>query len=156
MRRTGTLRRIFLPLIALVLLFACASAGHAMSAEAVWPEASGKKVDKDGKLVVDLSHKDQGYVMVRVSKKSSKKYKLRVTHDDTKLMYDISANEKYMVCPLQLGNGKYTLELFENVKSNKYSSEGKVKVKAELGDKYAAFLFPNPYVDYDLMTAAVK
>ena len=40
------------------------------------PEASGKTVKKDGKLTIDCSHMDQGYIMVK-GKKSSKRLKVQ-------------------------------------------------------------------------------
>lgn len=156
MQRGRILRWMLPALCALVMLFALSCTGYAMSADAVWPEASGSEVEEDGKLVVDSSHIDQGYVMVRIDEGSKNNFKLRLTYEKTQLMYDIASDASYMVCPLQLGEGKYTLELFENVKKNKYSAEGKVKLKAEFDDANVAFLFPNPYVDYDIMTAAVQ
>ena len=47
-------------------------------AEVLMPEASGKKVQKDGKLLVDSSNSADGYIMVR-TKKDNKRMKLRVT-----------------------------------------------------------------------------
>ena len=41
-----------------------------------------------------------------------------------KLTYDLNTSGDYEVFPLQLGDGSYTVELFENVSGKKYSAEG--------------------------------
>ena len=58
--------------------------------------------------------------------------------------------------PLQLGDGSYTVELFENVSGKKHSAEGKVSVNVKLDDPYAPFLGPNQYVNYTPDTEAVQ
>lgn len=123
-------------------------------AEVLMPE-SGSKTKKNGSLVVDYSHIDQGYVMVKGAK-GKKKLKLRVKYEDTTLTYDINTSGEYEVLPLQFGSGKYTFALYKNVSGKKYAEEGKVTLKAEIPDELTAFLYPNQYVDYTADTAAVK
>ena len=152
MRKFGFLRLI-LPLIVLFALWcACVSA----FGEAVWPEASGDDVKTNGKLVIDVSHKEQGYVMACISSSSSKRLKLRVTYGDVKLNYDLNGDGSYEIFPLQMGSGKYVFSLFMNTKGKKYSSEGKIEVSVKLENENAAYLVPNQYVNYGYMTAAVQ
>ena len=73
-----------------------------------------------------------------------------------KLTYDLNTSGDYEVFPLQLGDGSYTVELFENVSGKKYSAEGKVSVNVKLDDPYAPFLGPNQYVNYTPDTEAVQ
>lgn len=155
MRRFGILRA-GVPWLILLLLFTCAAVGHAASSDAVWPTAAGKDVKKSGKLVVDLSDASQGYFMARVTKAGKRGFKLRVTCGKTKLTYDLNREGEYEAFPLQLGSGKYEIALYQNVKGTKYSSEGKVSLKVSLKDENAAFLLPNQYVNYQLLTAAVQ
>jgi hypothetical protein len=85
-------------LCALVMLFALSCTGYAMSADAVWPEASGSEVEEDGKLVVDSSHIDQGYVMVRIDEGSKNNFKLRLTYengDTAKIEASLPVREGY-------------------------------------------------------------
>ena len=58
------------------------------------PEASGKTVKKDGKLTIDCSHMDQGYVMVK-GKQSSKRLKVQVSTAGAKLNYDLNGDGDY-------------------------------------------------------------
>ena len=155
MHRSGILRTGFVIFMLTLLLFAVGIAAHASSEDAVWPEASGTAIKADGKLVVDNSHMDQGYVMCCVSSPSKHRMKMRMVHNGQQLTYDLDNEGEYEVFPLQLGSGKYEIALFENVKGSKYSSAGKVVVSVDLTDENAAFLVPNQYVSYVQTTNAV-
>ena len=69
-------------------------------AEVLMPEATGKKVQKDGKLLVDSSNCSEGYIMVR-TKKDNKRMKLRITMGGSSLNYDINSDGNFEVFPLQ-------------------------------------------------------
>ena len=119
------------------------------------PEASGKTVKKDGKLTIDCSHMDQGYIMVK-GKKSSKRLKVQISTAGAKLNYDLNGEGNYEVFPLQFGSGKYQIALFENASGKKYAKEGTVKLNVKMPDELSCFLYPNQYVSYDENTACVQ
>ena len=144
---------------ALLLLALCAVmavSALANSEDAVWPESPGDDVEINGKMVVDYSHMEDGYVMVCTSQPTNKKLKLRISRDKTQFMYDLNNEGEYEAFPLQLGSGTYDIALFENASGNKYSSGGKVTLKAKLVDENAAYLVPNQYVLYDKDSVTVK
>lgn len=154
MRRQLGIHRVTVALIA-TLLLAGMAAGYALLAGVIWPEASGDKRYSDGSLTVDASHTADGYIMVKGPETKSK-LKVRVARGDVVFTYDLNGSGEYEVLPLQLGSGSYSCSLYKNVKGNKYSTAGKVSLKAELGDENAAFLCPNQYVNYTADTAAVQ
>ena len=119
------------------------------------PEASGKTVKKDGKLTIDCSHMDQGYIMVK-GKQSSKRLKVQISTAGAKLNYDLNGEGNYEVFPLQFGSGKYQIALFENASGKKYAKEGTVKLNVKMPDELSCFLYPNQYVSYDENTACVQ
>ncbi len=143
-RRTG----IRCVAVALLLCFFTICA-----AEVLMPQ-EGKTVKKDGSLTIDMSNKDEGYVLVKAAK-GKKKLKVRVTMGDNTLNYDLNNSGEYEVFPLQYGNGKYTFTLYRNVSGKKYSEEGKITVKAEMADENRCFLYPNQYINYTAETPAV-
>ena len=152
--RTRKAYRPALAVLALCLVFAVVMA--LASEKAVWPDPSGTDVRTNGKLIIDCSHMDQGYVMARISESTSHAMKLRVTFKGGQLMYDINNDGDFETFPLQLGSGSYEFSLFENVKGSKFSAEGKITLSVELEDEYAAFLVPNQYVCYDEESEVVK
>ena len=155
MRDYGMFRKCLALLPPLLLLIAFGTLGLASSDDAVWPESSGTVVETDGKLVIDASHMDQGYVMCRVSEPTDKALKMRVTFNNSVLDYDLTNTGDYEVFPLQLGSGNYDFALYENKSGGKYTSEGKITLMAQLADENAAFLVTNQYVDYVRETNAV-
>ena len=134
-------------------LFLCV-AGNAVC-DALFPRADGTEVKKSDGLTVDLSHADQGYVMVK-GKTTKKKLKLRVTKDDMTLNYDVDNTGEFEVIPLQMGNGNYRLALYKNVQGKQYAEEGKVNLKVSMEDELSCFLYPNQYVWYEEDSPAVQ
>ena len=148
----GMGKKRFVICAALVLVICAAIAAVAIGLKL--PEASGKKVEKNGKMTIDCSNMSEGYIMVK-GKKSSKRLKLQIATAGAKLNYDINSNGEYEVFPLQFGNGKYQVSLYENASGKKYSKEGSVKLSVKMKDELSCFLYPNQYVNYDEKTACV-
>ena len=119
------------------------------------PEATGQTVKTDGKMIIDCSNMSEGYIMVK-AKKTTKRLKLQIATSGAKLNYDLNSDGEYEVFPLQFGNGKYQISLFENVSGKKYSKEGTVKLSVKMPDELSCFLYPNQYVSYNENTACVQ
>ena len=139
-------RRSWARALGLVLVGICLACGAwALLEGVIWPE-EGDRVSSDGSLTMDYSHASQGYVLARAS--SSKRLKLRVSKGDTTLPYDLNGEGEYEVFPLQLGDGKYSWTLYENVTGNSYAQAGGMSFSVELEDVNAPFLCPNQYVNF--------
>ena len=124
-------------------------------AEVLMPEATGKKVQKDGKLLVDSSNCSEGYIMVR-TKKDNKRMKLRITMGGSSLNYDINSDGNFEVFPLQFA-GRNSDPVWRNVEGKKYKEVGKVVVQPkDMTDELRCFLYPNQYVNYTADTECVK
>ena len=156
MVRRGVLRAGIPAALILLLCLLCCAAAQASSMDAIWPESPGYDVRTDGKLVIDASNIDKGYVMVRTSEPTKHALKVTVSQGKWQLIYELNSDGEYEAFPLQNGSGDYEFALFENVKGKKFSSEGKVVVNAQLYTEDAAYLVPNQYVDYELWTSAVQ
>lgn len=139
-------------LLILLSIFLCSSMGLC---EAKWPAEPGKSLKKNGKLRLDLSNTSEGYFLASIQKTSKKRMKLRVKKGKETLTYDLNGNAEFEVFPLQLGDGKYEILLYEQVSGKKYSSAGKVSVNVKLNDPEAAFYYPNQYVNYTQQTEPV-
>ena len=148
----GVKKLLAVCLAALLLTFV--AAGLALLG-GVWPEASGDKVLKKGSMTVDASHAEQGYIMVR-AKAGAKKLKLRISKGKETYTYDLNGQEEYEVFPLQLGSGRYSVSLYKNVKSNRYSKDSEITLNVTLEREDAAFLCPSQYVSYTPDSPAVQ
>lgn len=120
----------------------------------VWPEPSAEIEYKKGGFLIDASHADEGYVMVK-HEGSNSGLKLRVSSGGMTYTYDVNNDGEYEVIPLQLGSGSYTCSLYRNVKSNKYTKEAEMSLSVELADPDMPFRGPSQYVNYSQDTNAV-
>lgn len=132
-------------------LFLCLLMHFAMAM--LLPEASNTVVYKKGGALVDASHSDQGYVMVK--RQSKKAQKMRISLGKAVMTYNLNNAGEFEVFPLQLGDGKYKVEVFEQVKGDKYSPAASMSFSAKIADDSFPFLYPNQYVWYDASTEAV-
>ena len=137
----------------ILLLILCISGS--LAAGAKWPSGSSKGQKSDSKLRVDTTNLSEGYFMAKVGSKCKNRLKLRVVFGKETLTYDLNTSGDWEVFPLQFGSGKYEISLWENVSGKKYSSAGKISVKASLSREDGAFLYPNQYVNYTEKTEAV-
>ena len=143
-----------IPLFFAVLCFiAAASSVHAA---AKWPaEPNTSLMSVSGKLKADLSNASEGYFLASLTSPNPHKMKLRVTKGDETLTYDLNGEAKFEIFPFQLGSGFYDISLYENVSGKKYAQAGTVALNVNLTREDIAFLYPNQYVNYTQLSAAV-
>lgn len=155
MRVFDKMRRVIAAYAATLLFAAGACAVALLIADAVWPEASGDDVKTKGEFTIDCSDVGNGYFMAKREACSSG-LKLRVSKGGAVYTYDLNRSGRYEVFPLQLGEGTYKCTLYRNVKGNKYAKDAEITLDVDLNDKYAPYLVPNQYVDYELESLAVQ
>jgi len=118
--------------------------------------SEGKKgvFSKSG-AVIDYGNASQGYVMVKY-KESDKRLKVRVTQGKKIIHYDLNGRGEYEVFPLQLGDGKYKIQVFQAAKGkDKYAQVASTTITVKLDDPHLPYLYPNQYVNYTSASAAV-
>ncbi len=118
------------------------------------PEASNEVVYQDGGATVDASHSDQGYIMLK--RKSKKAQKARISLGKENYTYDLRNDGEFEVFPLQMGDGKYKVEVFEQVSGKKYSPTSALSFSATLTNQDLTFLYPSQFVQYTGDSAAVS
>lgn len=115
----------------------------------VIPEAvaSGDAETRCDSAVIDHSHLEDGYVMVRCTDETDKRLKVLVKGPTTTYSYNLP-REQWTVFPISDGSGNYQIGIYKNVTGSKYSTLLTANVTAQLRDEFAPFLRPNQYVDY--------
>ena len=113
------------------------------------PVASGRRVERNTKAIIDYSNTTDGYVMVKWRTQTNKQLRVQVTGpSDTTYTYVINANDTFEVFPLSDSNGKYTVGVFEQVSGGRYAKACSVDFTVTLKDEFAPFLRPNQYVNF--------
>lgn len=69
---------------------------------------------------IEYTRVAEGLADVLYNTSSTKKIKLMVKHDDFKYVYNLKSQALYVPFPLQMGNGSYNLDIYENTTGNKY------------------------------------
>ncbi|MEG0275630.1 MAG: transglutaminase-like domain-containing protein [Coprobacillus sp.] len=117
--------------------------------------ADNKKTFGNNKIIFDISHSEDGYVMVKYSGDNPKvKVQIKNPGEDTPYTYDVL--EGYNIFPLTGNNGTYTFQAFENAHGNTYSKLYTKQYKIELKNEYTPFLYPNQYVNYNKDTKTIQ
>ena len=114
------------------------------------------KPETHGSLTIDHSHASDGYIFVQ-AKVSCKKLEISVAlNGKAKIHYILNANGEEKILPLQYGNGKYTISLYEQQSGTKYHKIGELTFNVKMQDERSYMLYPNQMVDYTATTAAVQ
>lgn len=119
------------------------------------PEASGDIVYEGNGVTVDASHTEDGYIMVK-GISSDTRLKAQVTLGEETYTYDLNQQEEYEVYPLQMGNGSYEVQVFQQVEGTSYSPIYQTEFEVEMPDTDRVFLYPSQYVWYTNDKNAVK
>ena len=111
------------------------------------PEASGTHEKRCEDAVVDYSHTEDGYVMVRFTGQTDKRLKVQVKGPKTTYTYNLP-RDQWTVFPLSDGDGSYQVVVYQNVSGSQYATVLSAGISVKLKDEFAPFLRPNQYVDY--------
>lgn len=104
--------------------------------------------------VIDVSHAENGYVMVSYTG-DNPKVKLQITgSNDITYSYDLHGNG-YETFPLTSESGTYTIAVYESLPSNRYSTALSKQIDITIQDAFGPYLYPNQYVDFHPSTEAV-
>jgi len=103
---------------------------------------------KGTKSEIDASASDDGYVKIKYLKETTKKLKVIIEKGQGKYTYDLNNKGEYDTYPLQMGDGKYKIRVFENIGGNRYATKQTVTITVKLKDEKAPFLAPNQLVNF--------
>ena len=117
--------------------------------------ASGSASYSNGKVTVDASNTQNGYVMVKYSG-GVNKIKVQISKDGLTYTYDLNARNAFEVFPMSEGNGTYSVKVFENVSGNQYSQAFSQDVSVSLANQFEPFLYPNQYINFSEGSTAVQ
>lgn len=113
------------------------------------PTSPGTKLVTAEHGVMDYSNADQGYVSAKYTGDRSK-CKLQVSANGETYNFDVDINGKTQYFPLSMGNGTYTIVLYEKVEGTaaSYSVVLRQEVAANMPNPRSPYLYSNRYVSY--------
>ncbi|PKM51512.1 MAG: hypothetical protein CVV02_06135 [Firmicutes bacterium HGW-Firmicutes-7] len=105
---------------------------------------------------VDFSYSSNGIVKVLLNTESNVKSKLVIQSGDETYIYNIANCIDYVNYPLQLGNGKYTVNIYENTTGTKYKNVYSASGNVTIDSINSVFLASTQQVKWDATNLAVK
>ena len=111
---------------------------------------------KGTKSEIDASASDDGYVKIKYLKETTKKLKVIIEKGQGKYTYDLNNKGEYDTYPLQMGDGKYKIRVFENIGGNRYATKQTVTITVKLKEENAPFLAPNQLVNFADTSETIK
>ncbi len=126
-----------------------------LEAMAMPPTDAGASASNDY-ISIDTSGAAKGCFSVDCSAVGSRKLKLGVTKDGETNYYNLFESDEPVYFPLQLGDGYYTITVYEHIEGARYSPELTAEVSVRLEDEFSPFLLPSQQVNYSPSSEAVS
>lgn len=120
------------------------------------PSADGGTVIGNEPLTIDLSHTEQGYMMILYTGNASKANIQMTGPDGTNYKYFIFPSPDYVPITFTGGEGSYIISAYENIEGDQYASLFTETVEVSLEDEFLPYMYPNQYVDFTEDSAAVQ
>lgn len=105
-------------------------------------------VSTGGSVTINRNLDEKGIVGVRADIDTDKKLKVKVSKNADELYYNIVPKRMAKI-PLQLGNGSYKLELYENLQDNQYQQLFTEDIDVSLTEENSVFLYSNQVVSFE-------
>ena len=106
-----------------------------------------KKIFDNGSVVIHYGNASQGYLMIK-GKAGKKPLKVRIILNAKEYIYDLNGQGEFEVFPLQMGSGKYKVQVFQEAKKGMYANLASKNIQVELDDPTLPYLYPSQYVHY--------
>lgn len=129
------------------------SSGSYIIPEMTEAEMNHEAAEGTGKVKIDLSSTDKGYVAV--SAESSRRLKFQVITGETTYNYDLRSDGTPAIFPLQSGDGEYRFRVMENTTASRYAELYSTSKKVSLESEFAPFLVNSDYVPYSADSGCV-
>lgn len=156
--KTGKWILLLISLCSIFFLTACGQKkeGQDGHRSMIVPAADGKKTLEAENLIIDISHLDLGYLMVKYTGSAPRLYVQLAGEDQEEYKYFLEPSRDYVTLPLTAGEGEYYLGAYENIGGDHYSPILSQLLSVELSDKFGPFLCSNQYVDFTKDSQAVQ
>ncbi len=120
------------------------------------PQESGsaEALFEKGGTTIDYGNASQGYILIK-HEPSEKRLKVRITLGKGAYTYDLNGEGRFEVFPLQMGDGKYKVQLFQEAKAGKFSTLESKNITVKLDDDLLVYLYPNQFVNYGAESTVV-
>jgi hypothetical protein len=142
--------------------FQAASGGAAHAAQKIPAKAEQKSgvsgnAFSNEKASIDVSNMAEGYVMLKYTGGKSVPIKVQITKKGGEnYTYNLKSDGTVEAFPFSVGDGDYTINIFENVSGNKFALAFGKTVSVKLRHPFLPFMYSNQYVKFSASSGAAK
>lgn len=157
MRSAAFHRPLFLFIFCLFFLVGytgCGSEGSSSEEPPVYsplqvlvPEADGTETLGNPPVTLDISNKEQGYMIVQADTSASRINIQMTGPDGVVYSYFVDSNEDAVI-PFTGGNGSYQILCYQQISGDRYAAVSSSTVEISLENPFLPFLYPNQYVNF--------
>jgi len=120
------------------------------------PKSPGKLVIQTPVAAIDCSNADHGYISAMQPKAATgKQIKICVSKGKEKQNFSLIDNGVYNYIPLCFGSGKYDVIIYQLRSGITYDTIKKFNITADIISKFASYLYPNTYCNYNSSSKCV-
>ena len=98
---------------------------------------------------------DKGIIGLETNVAAKTDLKVKVSKDGRDIFYDILPSEMIKI-PMQMGNGVYAIELYENIEGMNYKQLCHKELDIQMADPNSVFLYSNQIVNFDNQDTALR
>jgi hypothetical protein len=132
-------------------------AAQKVPAKAEQKSGVGGSVFSNDKASIDASNAAEGYVMLKYTGGKSVPIKVQITKSGGEnYTYNLKSDGTVEIFPLSVGDGDYTVNIFENVSGSKYALAFGKTINVKLRHPFLPFMYSNQYVKYNSSSEAAK
>jgi len=103
--------------------------------------------DMDTYFVLDDSKADEGYITIQANKKSTETYKVVVSNEDERYIYDFSEiKHRY---PLQLGDGEYFIQVYKKLGEKGYIALHQWRTEVKIKHENSVYLIQHQLLNWE-------
>lgn len=121
--------------------------------EILWPTQPGELIFESNGYIIDYSNAEYGYISI-LAPSNDAIQKAQVTLNENEYTYTLDSKQ-YVIIPLQMGDGIYSIKLLRNKDGNTYVVSASTQIDVKLINETTVYLYPNQIVDYNRETQAV-
>ena len=107
-------------------------------------------------IKIDDSQVAKGKVGVYFNTGTAKKVKLMISKGSEKYSYNLQNSTQMVYFPLQMGNGSYSVKVYENTEGNKYRPLTGKDIEVTLSDPNSVYLQSVQEIDWSEQRKAIK
>ncbi len=121
----------------------------------IYPVASGVHTVDNSQALIDYSNTADGYILASYRGDATMRAKLRLSCGERSYTYDLDSAGTLTSFPLNMGNGTYTVTMYQQVSGTSYRAIATTSFDVSLSSEFAPYLASTQLINFTADSATV-